>query len=372
MLQVEDGKLSLSDPVTKFFPDAPETWRAINIRHLLTHTSGIPDYVGGQIDYRKDYSEGELVRLAYELPLEFPAGSRWNYSNTGYMLLGVVVHQVSGSFYGDVLTARVFAPLGMTTARVIDEMDIVPDRAGGYRLVGDNVKNQTWVSPSLNTTADGSLYLSLRDLIAWDVGVRAGALLEPASWELILQPVRLTSGRTYPYGFGWFLDQRNGQPLRQHGGAWQGFKTQYSFFVGEDLSIIVLANLAQADPERFADGIAAIINPDLGTPALRPIDDPEPQTTERLKRLLDSARSGELRPADFAYVRAGFFPDRATQLEQELRKLGPARTMVLVEHLERGDDRIFTYEVTFETEARYYTVALAPDDRIAQFDLRAK
>ena len=103
MLQVEDGKLALTDSVTKFFPDAPQTWRAITVEHLLTHTSGIPDYTDGTIDYRKDYTEDELAKFAFGLKLEFPAGSRWNYSNTGYVLLGAIVRKVSGSFYGDVL-----------------------------------------------------------------------------------------------------------------------------------------------------------------------------------------------------------------------------------------------------------------------------
>ncbi len=176
MLQVEDRKLSLSDPVTKFFPDAPPTWRAITVQHLLTHTSGIPDYEGGKLDYRKDYTEEEMSRFAFSLPLEFPAGARWNYSNTGYVLLGTIVHKVSGSFYGDVLAERVFKPLGMTTARVISEPDVVPNRAAGYRLVDGSIKNQEWVSPTLNTTADGSLYLSVHDMIAWDAAIRARAI----------------------------------------------------------------------------------------------------------------------------------------------------------------------------------------------------
>jgi len=108
MLQVEDGRLALSDPLTKFFPDAPASWRAITVRHLLTHTSGIPDYTEGMVDLRKDYTEDELAKFAFGLTLEFPPGSRWNYSNTGYVLLGIIVHKVSGSFYGDVLATRVF------------------------------------------------------------------------------------------------------------------------------------------------------------------------------------------------------------------------------------------------------------------------
>src|SRR5207244_4067380 len=132
MLQVEDGKLALSDPVTKFFPDAPTSWRDITVRHLLTHTSGIPDYTTSTFDYRKAWTEDPVADMAFAPALEFPPGSRWNYSNTGYALLGFIVHKVSGQFYGDVLKERVFKPLGMTTARIINEADVVPNRAAGY------------------------------------------------------------------------------------------------------------------------------------------------------------------------------------------------------------------------------------------------
>ena len=142
MLLVEEGKLALSDPLTKFFPKAPAPWSGITVRHLLTHTSGIPDYTEETLDYRKDYTEEELASLAFGLKLEFPPGSRWSYSNTGYVLLGIIVGKVSGRFYGDLLAERVFAPLGMKTARVISEEDIVPNRAAGYRLVGGQLKNQ--------------------------------------------------------------------------------------------------------------------------------------------------------------------------------------------------------------------------------------
>src|SRR5439155_17031867 len=198
MTLVESGQISLDDSIAKFFPDAPAAFKPITVRHLLTHTSGIPDYTGGTIDMRKDYTEDDLAKLAFGLTPEFPAGSRWNYSNTGYVLLGILVHRASGQFYGDVLKARVFDPLGMRTARIISEADIVPNRAAGYRLVNGELKNQEWVAPQLNTTADGSLYFSIRDLIAWDKGLRAKAVLRPESWATIFSPVTLASGRSFP------------------------------------------------------------------------------------------------------------------------------------------------------------------------------
>lgn len=263
MLQVEDGRLSLSDPLSAFFPGSPASWQGITVRHLLTHTSGIPDYTDGLIDYRRDYSEGELVALAQGLPLDFAPGREWKYSNTGYVLLGAIVRKVSGRFYGDELRERVFTPLGMTTARVISEADIVPHRAAGYRLVDGTLQHQAWVAPQLNTTADGSLYLSLRDLVAWDRGLRARALLTPASWDAIFAPVTLTTGRRHPYGFGWSVDRIAGQAVQRHGGSWQGFKSDIVRYQGDDLTIVVLANLAQARPAQVADRIAASLLPRL-------------------------------------------------------------------------------------------------------------
>ena len=313
-----------------------------------------------------------VVEFAFALPLEFPAGARWSYSNTGYVLLGIIVHKVSGSFYGDVLADRVFKPLGMTTARVISEADLVPNRAAGYRLANSAIKNQEWVSPVLNTTADGSLYLTVRDVIAWDAGVRARAVLKSESWDQILKPVQLNSGKTYPYGFGWGLDERGGQPLQHHGGSWQGFKAQFSRFIGEDLSVIVLANLAQANPARIADGIAEIMSSKLALPVLRPIEDQDPDVTARLARLLDDARAGTLVPGDFAYMRAGFIPTGAKRLEERLRTLGPPQRMELVSKVHMGDDRVFTYEVAFGGRTMHYRVALAPNDQVAQFELLEK
>jgi N-acyl-D-amino-acid deacylase len=268
MLQVEDGKISLDDRLPTLFPESPPAWRDITIRHLLTHTSGIPEYTGGAVDYRRDYSEDELVKLAQSLPLDFAPGAEWMYSNTGYVLLGAIVRKASGNFYGDVLRERVFQPLGMNTARVISEHDIVPHRAAGYRLVKDKLENQSWVSPSLNTTADGALYLSLRDFIAWDRGLRARAILKPESWDAIFSPATLKSGRKHPYGFGWQVDRVVGRTVQRHGGSWQGFKAYIARYVEDGVTIVVLANLAQANPGRVVNAIAkSLIAPLSATPA---------------------------------------------------------------------------------------------------------
>jgi CubicO group peptidase (beta-lactamase class C family) len=371
MLQVEAGKLALTDPVSKFFPGAPASWAGITVRHLLNHTSGLPD-LEGTLDYRKDYTDEELVRFAQTLSLEFTPGSRWSYSNTGYVLLGILVTRVAGTFYGDVLKEQVFKPAGMTTARIISEEDIIPHRAAGYRMVKGTLKNQEWVAPRLNTTADGSMYVSVRDMIAWDAAVQKQALLKPESWREILSPAPLTSGATFPYGFGWRLQERAGKPLHQHGGQWQGFTGYFCRFLGDGLSLIVLTNSADANPMSFAEGIAPLLNPALALPELAPIEDREPQITARVSALLEKARAGTLAPADFAYLRPGFFPNVAKRYQEQLSTLGPAGPLVLVERTTLGDDRVYTYRVTFGAKTFQYLVGLAPDDRVTLMGLRPR
>src|SRR5262245_53552157 len=192
MTLVDDGKISLDDSVAKFWPEVGKWWHPVTVRHLLTHTSGMPNFEPGtHIDYRKDYTDDDFARLAFALKPEFAPGSRWNYSNPGYVLLGCIIGKVTGRHYGELLRDRVFNPLGMKTARVVSEADIIPHRAAGYKLVKGELKNQDWTSPSINSTADGALYVTVRDMIAWDKGIRAKAVLKPESWKKVFTPAPL-------------------------------------------------------------------------------------------------------------------------------------------------------------------------------------
>jgi CubicO group peptidase (beta-lactamase class C family) len=266
VMLAEEGRLGLDDSITRWFPEAGGIWQGITVRHLLTHTSGIPDYADTTLDYRRDYTEGDLVALAEKLTLAFPPGTRWSYSNTGYALLGFIIRRVTGSFYGDLLRDRVFRPLGMRTARIISEADVLPNRAAGYRLDHDTLKNQEWVAPLLNTTADGSLYLTVRDLAAWAVGLNHRRLPSAASLEASWRPVRLAGGGVYPYGFGWFLLPQRGYRRIGHTGSWQGFKTSIQRYPDFDLTVIAMANLAEARPEPITLAVAGILEPALTPP----------------------------------------------------------------------------------------------------------
>ena len=262
MMLVEEGKLGLDDKIMKYFPDAPPSWTNITIRHMLTHTSGMTDYTP-DFDLRRDYTEDELYQRIKPIPLAFQPGEKWSYSNLAYVMLGILIHKVSGKFYGDFLQERVFKPLEMWTARVISEADIVPNRAAGYRVVNGQLKNQEWVSPALNTTADGALYLTVYDMAKWDAALYTEKLLKRASLEQMWTPVKLNDGKTHPYGFGWALGEVRGHRIIEHGGAWQGFKAQITRYIDDKLTVIVLANQIRTNQAKLAQGVAAIINPEL-------------------------------------------------------------------------------------------------------------
>src|SRR5579862_8164798 len=232
MMLVEEGKVGLDDKLSKYLAGTPAAWKDVTVRNLLTHTSGIADYTdaenvkaGGLINLRGDYTEEELYQKLVQLPLNFETGTKWKYSNTGYVLLGLVIHKVTGNFYGDFLQERIFQPLGMSATRIISEADIVPNRASGYELVKGKIKNQEWVSATLNTTADGALYTNVVDLGKWDAALYTEKLLKRGSFEQMWTPVKLKDGKTYPYGFGWFLGEANGHRLIEHDGAWQDRKS---------------------------------------------------------------------------------------------------------------------------------------------------
>ena len=260
MILVEEGKIGHDDPLSKYIADVPNSWKPLTIRRLLTHTSGLGDYPTN-FDLQKDGTEEKIFKELQKMSPTFKQGDKWEYSNVAYVTLGVLIRKVTGRFYGDFLRERVFQPLGMVSTRIISEADIVPNRAAGYRLLKGELKNQEWVAPSLNTTADGSLYTNALDLIRWDEALRAGRILKKRSYDEIWSPVKLNNGSSHPYGFGWELSNINGKRLVEHGGSWQGFKTHIARYVDHKLTVIVFANLAQANQDQIAHGIAQILDP---------------------------------------------------------------------------------------------------------------
>jgi CubicO group peptidase (beta-lactamase class C family) len=257
MMLVEEGKIGLDDPLTKFFPGAAPAWKGVTVRELLSHTAGFGDYPK-DFNFRKDWAEDELLKLVESIPLAYTPGTKWEYSNLGYLTLGILIHRVTGEFYGDFLQQRIFHPLDMSSTRIISEADIVPNRAAGYRLVKGELKNQEWVAPMINTTADGSLYFSILDLAKWDSALYTEKLLKRSSLDLMWTVVKLKNGEPNkgPYGFGWFIERRNGHRCIHHDGSWQGFESAIDRYVDDRLTVVALANLAGAQPGKITQHVA--------------------------------------------------------------------------------------------------------------------
>jgi len=257
MMLVEEGKVGLDDPLTKYFKDAPASWNDVTVRELLSHTGGFGDYPK-DFDFRKDWTEDEVLKKAESIPLAYPPGTKWDYSNLGFLTLGILIHRVTGEFYGDFLQQRIFHPLEMNSTRIISEADIIPNRAAGYRLVKGELKNQEWVAPMVNTTADGSLYFTILDLAKWDAALYTEKLLKKSSFDRMWTIAKLKNGEPNKghYGFGWFIDNRHGHRCIHHDGAWQGFETAIDRYVDDHLTVVALTNLSGARPGKITEHVA--------------------------------------------------------------------------------------------------------------------
>ena len=368
MLLVQEHKLSLDDKISKYFPDVPATWKDITVWNLLTHTSGLGDYPS-EVNLRRDYTEDELLASFKKAPLDFEPGSGWNYSNSGYVILGILIRKITGKFYGDFITERMFQPMKMTTARVISEADIVPNRAAGYRLVQGELKNQDWVSPSTNSTADGSLYFSILDLAQWDAALYTEKPLTQASRNQIWTPARLRDGTTKDYGFGWHLGKFHGRRVAFHGGAWQGFKTFIIRFLDTDLTIIFLANSWETRDFKLARALASAFYPAFALPDVKTIVDLDPKTTSVVRRALMQLASRNLDEQLFTpECRAAMLGDEGKRIAQNLNALSLPVAVIhsseLIEQRTENERRVYRCLLTDIGSSLTLTVELTADGKI--------
>jgi CubicO group peptidase (beta-lactamase class C family) len=380
MMIVEEGKIGLDDSIVKYFPNAPRSWEAIQVKNLLSHTSGLAEYESqertgpkGPFYLRLDFTEDELVEKVESLPMEFKPGDKWDYRNTNYLLLGVLIHKVTGSFYADYLQERIFKPLGMNSTRLISDADIIPNRSSGYELSGDKLQNQSWVSPTFNSTADGALYFNVMDLARWDEALYGTKLLKQTSLDQIWTVFPLNDGKPNPanYGFAWTIDSINGHKVIGHSGGWQGFACHISRYVDDSITVAVLTNLDSARPNQFAQVIAGLVNSALAPPKLIPIEDKQPALAGRLSALLDQIEAGkdvkgQLTP-EFAAL---LTPEVASSLARSTKLIWPSESWSLVSRTERNGVTISGYRIGKNKETRIVTFGLAQDGKVAVFGIR--
>ena len=251
----EQGRLSIDDPVSKYYPAAPAAWSKITIRHLLTHTSGIPTYTAlpGFFDRqaRMPFKPEELVKLTQDKPLDFEPGSQYAYDNSGYVLLGVIVEKASGQPYAKYLQDHIFGPLGMHDTGFDSNQAIIARHASGYNVGPNGAVNAAFLDMSVPFSA-GSLYSTVDDLLIWDQALYAAKPLKAESLKAMF------TDYGHKYGFGFQIDSKWDHPRIAHGGGINGFITEFERYPQDRLTVVVLSNIENPAPNTIAPRLAGL------------------------------------------------------------------------------------------------------------------
>jgi D-alanyl-D-alanine carboxypeptidase len=267
LLLQERGQLTVHDPVSKYVPDLPPDWRAITLHQLLTHTSGIPNYPGTpRIENtlnRTGATPREILEVVAEKPLEFKPGTRFHYTNTGYVLLGMVIEKISGVSYADFIERNIFVALSMKSSGYDFAGAVLSQRASGYMLAGGRVNNADFIDMSIPFAA-GGIYSTVEDLYRWNEALANGKLLSVASTKQMFAVYPEAQLQGTHYGYGVVLAERFGKRLYYHGGGVKGFNTVIQRYPQDGVCIVILENLDPSSPWDVGDHIAALM---FGQPA---------------------------------------------------------------------------------------------------------
>ena len=371
MMLVEEGKLSLDDPVGKHLEGTPESWKPITLRHLLSHTSGIKDFINEPTaSLRVDVSEQEVLEATAPRPLNFTPGEKYAYSNTGYHLLAMVIRKATGKFYGDFLAERIFKPLGMDHTRVQDLSAVIRGRAAGYLSRGGKLANGEYVAQSILSYGGGGILSTAADLAKWDAALRSEKLLKKATLERMWEPTTLNDGKKSNYGLGWGVNRYRGHRYVQHsGGHVTGFQTFMRRYVDDGLTVIVLINQSGgADPSKIAARVAGMFEPALAPPVYKPIEDNEPQVAAMLRDVYGRASRGELTGEPFDAAFWAELSPNLTAARVFALATGSIESMDLVERKDENGQKLYRYRIGVKGKAFLVLLALNGDGKICKLD----
>jgi CubicO group peptidase (beta-lactamase class C family) len=260
----QQGKLNLQDDIKKYIPDYGIT-TPITIEHLLTHTSGIKSYTNVDSFWkqmRNDLTPRAIIALTEKDTLEFKPGSKWNYNNTGYVMLGYIIEKISGKTYEDYVTDNIFKPAGMNNSFYGSESRIIKNRVKGYKNDGNGFLNSDYISMTLPHAA-GSLLSTVEDLWKWNKALYSYQLLKKEWLDKALKPYILSDGKPTDYGYGLSFAKIQGSKTIEHGGGIPGFLTSGIYLPEEDIFVAVFSNCDCKSPEEITPKLAALA---LGKP----------------------------------------------------------------------------------------------------------
>ncbi|RYY86441.1 MAG: DUF3471 domain-containing protein, partial [Chitinophagaceae bacterium] len=248
------------DTITRFLPDYPLQGASITIEHLLTHTSGIRDFTSIKDSvqrYKQDVSPAQMIAYFRQQPLRFAPGSRYEYSNSNYFLLGAIIEAISGQSYEEYLRSHFFLPLAMTNTSLDKEGQLVPNRASGYTKGANGFENAGFISMT-QPYAAGAILSTVEDLHRWHLALHSNKLVRKETLAKALLPYRLSNGKESNYGYGFRFGFIQQSPSVWHGGLISGFKSTALFLPKEDVYVVVLANCDGSSPEISTAQLAAL------------------------------------------------------------------------------------------------------------------
>jgi len=255
----QQGKISVKDPVSKYIPDYPAGDK-ITIHHLLTHTSGIKDFTKMKTlpeVAQKEMTPKMMVDFFKNEPVDFAPGEKFEYNNSGYVLLGYIIELVTGETYENFITKNIFQKAGMEHSYYATDRNVIRKRAYGYHKKSYGYVNKTVISFSV-PFASGALMSTLDDMLKWQNALNHNILLNKAETKKAFTKYKLTNDKEFTYGYGWHIKDINGTPTREHGGSIFGFKTMGVYIPEADIYVLGLSNCDCHSPTKVTGDIAAL------------------------------------------------------------------------------------------------------------------
>ncbi len=361
LLLVEDGKINLDEKISKYLFETPEAWKNVSVRNLLTHTSGIKSYTGlSGFELKKRLKQNEFIKQLSTHALEFEAGERYLYSNSGYNLLGFIIENVSGKNYWDFMRERIFQPLKMNQTADRDPQFIIRHRANGYEWRGNRLVGRDYDLTDIFSA--GAIVSTINDLTKWEAALRGDNFLKKESKIEMWTPAMLNGGITYPYGLGWRISDIRGHKLIAHSGQTAGFGASIARFTDDDITVIVLTNLGEIGlGTLLAHGIAKIYIPAISLKALKAKPEPDAKISRIAAVALKQRLKNEFSTAIFSASLANSLSNERSRVNNlRIASFGETKNLVFAGDEIFDGKRIFRYKA--ETDKRIFLWRLAFDD----------
>jgi CubicO group peptidase (beta-lactamase class C family) len=349
MLLVEDGKLDLDASIRQYLTDLPPTWQPLTLRQLLNHTSGISEE-----NARKAQNTKDIIKVGNP-KLDFPPGTAWSYSNTGYIVAGLIIEKASGQSYRDFMHDRIFAPLGMTNTQAA--LTPVPNLAVG--LTGNGTESSDF-SQWQWAGAAGNIISTATDMAKWVKALDAGKLLKPSSYQQLWAAAKLNNGRSEPYGLGWGIGNFNGHANTSHSGNVAGYSSGLIRYPNDRLNVVVLMNNVNLTGSTIAGRIASVYDPSISIKSVTPQPDPDPALTKRFLALLQGDKTSLPFAPEFQAVRQ---TARAKYLDDLTKGDRGIKTLTFLREEIRNGDRLLYYK-TDRPDKPYAYIGLTAQQQV--------